>query len=1433
MTFVVLMLAAPAAIAQTSWTGAFGTAWNDSRNWTNGVPDATDLVTIGPGVNNPVISGTTAAVARAIVIEPGRTLTIQVSGSLTVNGSASYTAPFDFTAAVNNYGTIFNNGNLILGSESAIGTYGIVNQGAFHNNADGIIRVDRSTDTGIFHLAGFFYNFGKIAIGQVANSGLHGIWNDNFFLNQASGEITIGRVSMRGLVNNSTGSGGASTSFTNLGNIAIGSANSAGMYGIENRAEFNSSGSITLDDVTASGLYNLGRFALSGSLVTGSIRATGTDGINNQGLLQVSTCGSIEITSGRLYNNTSQSIVNVGLVNVASTLEVVAGSFTNYGILKYGTLSGTVVNNSLIVNNQPAATFVYGSNFTGTINGIFTDKEGTQSAGSFVAPNTIVPSIPPGDYTLYAKVTPEGGACVHMVPFTYTVPPPAPDIIIAGNGVDISNGDTTPDVNDYTAFGSQYYASGQIVKRFVIRNTGAAPLNLTGTPSVSLSNNTDFTVIAEPVSPIAVGGNTFFEIAFDPTSAGAKTAIVSIANNAAGKDPYTFTISGEGSGVCPVIVTTEPLTWTGLLDSDWNKACNWSPASVPTRDNDVIIPTTSTSPAIAGGSVAFAKSVELQTGASLTIASTASLEVVGTKDISGVTTVFYNGGTLQNNGLLMLGGTSTTAVNGLLNAGSVVNTSCARLLVRSGELKNESSKSITSTGFVFVQNTLSNNGTFTNNGVLKYGALAGTVTNNQIVVLDRSTSIFSYGGSFSGTVNGIFLDPEATQSAGVFTAPNSFAPIGSLGIGLHALFAKVTLAGSPCEYLVAFTYEISGNQTVWTGNESADWSNTANWTAGVPGMYTEAVIPDVATHDPVIAAGQSALANAVLVEAAGVLNISTGGTLTVNGHSAYTEPFPFNFTAALNNEGTVNNAGSLIIGSVAGAGMYGIVNQGSLSNLAGGEIRVDRTTDTGIFNAFGMWTNHGGIVLGASEAIGLHGIWNDAIFNNGGEIRIDRSSARALMNNADETKSIHATFSNAATITIGATSDAGTTGIENRGAFSNLTGASIHVDRTVENAIYHATGSFINDSEITIGAAGASTVSGFVGWADFTNNGRVTVDNASIFSVHQIVGVFTNNGEVLIGQTAGGGKIGFQNESALVNHAGAKIQVDRTIDIGVAHTGGTFDNSGNIVIGSVASPGTYGFTSAAPVNNLAGGTIQVDRTVRHGISHREKLFTNAGTIRVGSIASVGVIGVSVARLIYPGAFPLFVNSGKIFADRATESSLSSLSGFTNTGEITLGANASPGQYGIYVDYGLTNEGTGHIRVDRATQSCVYVRGIFNNKGKITVGGQEAAMGKDGITIAGGTFSNQGDGDIRIDRTPYIGLNLQGGVFNNEANVVIGANAGTGNWGIVTGGHFNNNAGKISVDGADLYAVYVRPYGIFTNASLLSLGANTAIGANGI
>ncbi len=157
----------------------------------------------------------------------------------------------------------------------------------------------------------------------------------------------------------------------------------------------------------------------------GTINVTGGEGINLYLNNYVNyACAKILVNAGifRIEPSVASSndFINHGLVQVAGKLYVEDDYFTNYGVVKYGTLEGIVKNVEGIIVNDALPIFSYGSSSVDVVNGIFTDAAATTSAGTFTAPNTFVPSgLPSGSQTLYAKITPSGGACSYVVPFTY------------------------------------------------------------------------------------------------------------------------------------------------------------------------------------------------------------------------------------------------------------------------------------------------------------------------------------------------------------------------------------------------------------------------------------------------------------------------------------------------------------------------------------------------------------------------------------------------------------------------------------------------------------------------------------------------------------------------------------------------------------------------------------------------------------------------------------------------------------------------------------------------------------------------------------------------------------------------------------------------------------------------------------------------------
>jgi hypothetical protein len=125
----------------------------------------------------------------------------------------------------------------------------------------------------------------------------------------------------------------------------------------------------------------------------------------------------------------------------------------------------------------------------------------------------------------------------------------APEITLLGNNTVITNGSASPSLADETDFGSAALG-GAITRTFTISNSGVADLILSGSPLVALSGPgaADFSVVVDPLTPVISNTNTTFQVRFIPSVAGARVATVTITNNDSDENPYTFAISGVGTG---------------------------------------------------------------------------------------------------------------------------------------------------------------------------------------------------------------------------------------------------------------------------------------------------------------------------------------------------------------------------------------------------------------------------------------------------------------------------------------------------------------------------------------------------------------------------------------------------------------------------------------------------------------------------------------------------------------------------------------------------------------------------------------------------------------------------------------------------------------------------------------------------------------------
>ncbi|GEP45379.1 choice-of-anchor D domain-containing protein [Brevifollis gellanilyticus] len=220
-----------------------------------------------------------------------------------------------------------------------------------------------------------------------------------------------------------------------------------------------------------------------------------------------------------------------------------------------GASSGTFSINSAMPGGLVVNSIVSGSgwNFTAststTVQGTYT---GSIAAGGTSPTATVtvdVASNAPASLNVSGTVTGGGETNTANNTGSDTIPVLAPEIAVTGNGNNIADGAllAAASSTNATDFGSTPVQGGAVEMTYTISNSGGAPLNLSGTPKVSV-NSSDFTVTQQPAATVAAGGNTTFKVSFDPSTAGVISATVSVANNDGDENPFDFVVKGTGTG---------------------------------------------------------------------------------------------------------------------------------------------------------------------------------------------------------------------------------------------------------------------------------------------------------------------------------------------------------------------------------------------------------------------------------------------------------------------------------------------------------------------------------------------------------------------------------------------------------------------------------------------------------------------------------------------------------------------------------------------------------------------------------------------------------------------------------------------------------------------------------------------------------------------
>ncbi|MES2774409.1 MAG: choice-of-anchor Q domain-containing protein [Bacteroidota bacterium] len=477
---------------------------------------------------------------------------------------------------------------------------------------------------------------------------------------------------------------------------------------------------------------------------------------------------------------------------------------------------------------------------------------------------------------------------------------------------------------------------------------------------------------------------------------------------------------------------------------------------------------------------------------------------------------------------------------------------------------------------------------------------------------------------------------------------------------------EAAYSGNPV--VLASPFTVTATDT-WTGCVSTDWAIAGNWQDGtVPTATDNVTIPNV-TNDPIINNG--AVAKSVIVQSGSVLMVAVAGQLSINGATGY----------GLHNFGTVDNSGTIQTGLTTITGLEGMFNAGgsTFNNKPGGALLIDRTAagDQAFYSA-GTVNNQGTIKIGSIAPVVRIGIaiGGGSIFNNkpGGIVQVDNTGSTAIrvLNNGT-------VVNNEARIDIGSSSDVRGIGVRNEAGstFNNKAGGDIYINRvgiyntTVLGAIRNS-GAFVNDAKITIGNGvllyaqdGILNVGG-----SFINNasGDISIEKPWGNGIWHSTGNFQNAGKIRIRNVFyfedGDFSTGILSTAPFTNAAGAEIHIDQ-VATGIATTN-AFSNAGLIRMGEnapLAGSGIANIQGANAVfNNNSGGDISIRQAAAKGVQNdanstfnnnacarltiydslsNNGLFTNAGLFTVNTAeAHINTALTNNGIIAYPQGNPI-------------------------------------------------------------------------------------------------------------------------------------------------------------------------------------------------
>jgi hypothetical protein len=537
--------------------------------------------------------------------------------------------------------------------------------------------------------------------------------------------------------------------------------------------------------------------------------------------------------------------------------------------------------------------------------------------------------------------------------------------------------------------------------RAVFSSTGAcsgtatstnATLAISTPPTASLASSGTLTC-ASPSVTLTAGGGTSYTLTGGSGTQTNTTGqfVVSQAGS------YTVTVTNAGGCTATATETVvnavnadNALTWTGMTNTDWNTATNWCPSRLPLTTDDVVIPSGPANQPVLS-TTAVAHSVEVQSGASLSITAAGNLTLNGSRDINNDnnTTAFYNGGLVDNSGQLIIGNTAAVGQHGIKNFGGTFNnhtggeiridrSSKAGLFnYHPGTFTNEARLIIGANAGVGVDGIVIADGTFNNNtggdisidnvsgggSHLLYNS-GGTFINYARITLGIAGSTATFGiFNESGTINnsGCSALLNVVANAKIVNAGN-FSNSGTI-IENASTNSNIGTNSGIVQNLNGGTFNVGSgpNQPLSLSSTNASTCSPANGSITISGLhanttytlsYTVNGASSTVSPDPTSNAnGQLTVGNL----AAGAYALTLGGTCVPLPLSlSATLSGPASLTATLVSSGTLTCASPSVTLTASGGDVYQF-SQGATQNGSDGSKAT--VTQQGVYSVTAISAN--------------------------------------------------------------------------------------------------------------------------------------------------------------------------------------------------------------------------------------------------------------------------------------------------------------------------------------------------------------------------------------------------------------------------------------------------------------------------------------------